>query len=281
MTVKLQGRDFNFDAGYGRISVVDNEVDGPAVLFIHGNSASKEVFHHQFSSDLGASHRLIALDLPGHGGSDDAAEPQDVYRMGPMAAMVRALLENLCAVDAVLVGWSLGGHIAIEMAGQYPEHRGLVLSGTPPFGPGREEYLSAFNPTEAMALAAKPAFTQEEAALYAETVLGPREAKEPSFVAAIKRADGAMRMTANGDWSMNEDAGLYHKDLLAARKSPVAVIEGASEPFVNRDWMKGITWGNLWGDKYHTVEGAGHAPFLENPGAYNALLKAYLEELRR
>lgn len=280
MAVKLRGRDFNFDAGYGQISIIDNEVDGPAVLFIHGNSASKEVFHHQFSSDLGASHRLIALDLPGHGGSDNASDPQDVYRMGPMTAMVRALLEDLGAIDAVLVGWSLGGHLAIELAGQYSEHRGLVLSGTPPFGPGREEYLGAFNPTDAMALTVKPSFTREEAALYAEAVFGPLVAREQSFVAAIMRADGAMRMTANGDWSMNADAGLYHKGMLAARKSPVAVIEGASEPFVNKDWMKTITWGNLWGGKYHTIEGAGHSPFLENPGAYNALLKAYLEEVR-
>ena len=151
MAVELKGRNFKFDAGYGQISVVDNEAGGPAVFFVHGNSACKEVFHRQFSSDLAVSYRLIALDLPGHGGSDNAAEPQNIYRMGPMAAIVRALLEDLGATDAVLVGWSLGGHLAIEMAGQYPEHRGLVISGTPPFGPGREEYLSAFNPTDAMA----------------------------------------------------------------------------------------------------------------------------------
>lgn len=280
MTAVLEGRGFKFDAGYGEIAVVDNEVDKPAVLFIHGNSACKEVFHHQFSSSLAANYRMIAFDLPGHGASDDAAVPEDVYRMAPMTVIVRALLKTLDARDAVLVGWSLGGHLAIELVATYPEHRGLVISGTPPFGPGRGEIALAFNQTEEMALTDKDDFNEADAALYAKAILGTAAAQDKFFTDAVWRTDGMMRLTSIGDWAMNEGAGHYQKGVVAEWQHPIAVIQGESEPFVNQAWMKDIRWASLWQGKYHTVKGAGHASFLENPKAYNKLLKRYLEDVR-
>lgn len=278
MSIQLKGKGFRFDAGYGEIAAVDNEVDGPAVLFIHGNSACKEVFHHQFTSSLARKYRLIAFDLPGHGASDDAAVPGDVYRMAPMTRMVRALLESLDACDAVLVGWSLGGHLAIELAGTYREHRGLVISGTPPFGPGRGEIALAFNQTEEMALTDKDDFSEADAALYAKAILGPAAAREKIFTDAVRRTDGTMRTTSIGDWAMNEEAGHYQKGVIAKWHHPIAVIQGETEPFVNQAWMKDISWANLWQGKYHMVKGAGHASFLEKPEAYNALLDRYLSD---
>lgn len=279
MSVELKARTFKFDAGYGQIAVADNEIDGPPVLFIHGNSTCKEVFHNQFGSALAKSYRLIALDLPGCGASDDAAVAEDVYRMEPMARIVRTLLETLGAADAVLVGWSLGGHLAIELAGTNAGHKGLVISGTPPFGPAGGEVLLAFNLTEAMALTGQVNFTAEEAESYGRTILGESHAQEEGLAAAIVRADGRMRETANGDWSLNENAGLNQKSVVAGLKIPVAVIDGVDEPLVSKTWMSDISWGNLWRGKYHVIEHAAHAPFLQNPDAYNTLLTEYFDDI--
>ncbi len=279
MSRELKGREFKFDAGYGEICVVDNEVDGPAVLFIHGNSGCKEVFCHQFNSSLATQYRMIAFDLPGHGASDDAAVPDDVYRMATMTLIIRKLLEVLDARDAVLVGWSLGGHLAIELAGTYPEHKGMVITGTPPFGPGRGEIALAFNATEEMALTDKEDFDAADAALYAEAILGKEASQDKTYIGAVLRTDGIMRAVSIGDWAMNDDAGLYHKTVVAEWKNPIAVIQGEREPFVNKDWMKDVTWGNLWKGQYHVVEGTGHAAFLECPKDYNELLQQYLKEL--
>jgi pimeloyl-ACP methyl ester carboxylesterase len=64
---------------HAEIALRDNGVDGPVVLLIHGNSASSEIFRHQFAASFARSYRLLALDLPGHGASTDAADPQNSY----------------------------------------------------------------------------------------------------------------------------------------------------------------------------------------------------------
>lgn len=279
MTVQLNGRAFKFDAGYGEIAVVDNEVDGPPVLFIHGNSGCKEVFHHQFSSALAGSYRFIAFDLPGCGASDDAAVPQDIYRMEPMAKITRRLLKTLGATDAVLVGWSLGGHLAIELAQEDPGHKGVVMSGTPPSGPAREEALQAFNLTEAMLLTGKVEFTKEDVDLYGNAIFGDTFTQDKGFSEAVARADGQMREISGIDWGTNEQAGHHQLSVIANLNIPMAVLDGTGDPFINHDWMEKLVWKNLWRGKYHIIENTGHAPFLQNPEAYNALLTEYLNDV--
>lgn len=77
--------------------------------------------------------RCLALDLPGHGGSASGRNP-DAYRLPGYASLLAGLVTELDADDAVLVGWSLGGHIALEAAERLPEAAGFVLFGTPPVG---------------------------------------------------------------------------------------------------------------------------------------------------
>lgn len=274
--IETKGRSFRFDAGYGQVSVVDSEAHSPPVFFIHGNSACKEVFHKQFNSPLAESYRLIALDLPGCGASDNASRPQDVYRMKPMAEIVVDLLRALGATDAVLVGWSLGGHLALELAVEQDGLKGVVITGTPPSGPGRGEAEKAFGQVPAMALTPQVEFTSEDVDLYGNAIFGNAFVEDDAFRRAVVRADGQMRQTAIGDWVMNDHAGHHQVSSIENLKLPIAVIDGEEDPFINQAWMKKLTWGNLWRSEVHTVKGAGHAPFLENPDAYNKFLGEFL-----
>ena len=56
---------------FADISLRDSEGEGPAVLLIHGNSSSGEIFRRQFEDPQLAHLRLVAFDLPGHGASTD------------------------------------------------------------------------------------------------------------------------------------------------------------------------------------------------------------------
>jgi pimeloyl-ACP methyl ester carboxylesterase len=81
-----------------------------------------------------ASYRMIAFDLPGHGQSSAAPDPQRSYTLPGFADATIELLGALGISEAVVFGSSLGGHIAIEMLCRYPGMRALLLSGSPPIG---------------------------------------------------------------------------------------------------------------------------------------------------
>jgi len=72
-------RTFDVSTPFARIAVADTGGARPAVLMIHGNSACKEIFGRQFESPLAETHRLLAFDLPGHGASSDAHDPETTY----------------------------------------------------------------------------------------------------------------------------------------------------------------------------------------------------------
>ena len=162
---------------HGTLSVIDigsDSIDAPAVVFLHGNSSRKEVFEAQLGSALRGRYRLVALDLPGHGGSQDAADPQRSYTIPGYAAAVREVLDRLGIQRPILVGWSLGGHIAIELMAATPRPLSVVITGTPPFAKSRESIGEAFRPTPAMLLTGKPEFTDEEALVYARMTTTPQ-----------------------------------------------------------------------------------------------------------
>jgi len=106
---------------------------GPAIVFLHGLLGS----HRDWAlllGDLSESHRVIALDLFGHGAS---AKPRGDYSLGAHAATVRDLLDHLGIGAVTIVGHSLGGGIALQFSYLFPDRvTSLVLVSSG--GLGRE-----------------------------------------------------------------------------------------------------------------------------------------------
>ena len=103
------------EAPNGAIAVHESAGQGPPVVLIHGNSSSSRAFSRQLEGPLGRRVRLVAVDLPGHGESDDAKD-LSAYSLPGHARAVRAVVEALDLHEARFVGWSLGGHVTLEMA---------------------------------------------------------------------------------------------------------------------------------------------------------------------
>ena len=102
------------------------------VLLIHGNSLSREVFRKQLGGALSSKYRLVAFDLPGHGDSGDALNASRTYTRSGLADAATEVLDMLGLREVVVVGWSLGGHIALEMAARFFGIKGLLISKAPP-----------------------------------------------------------------------------------------------------------------------------------------------------
>jgi len=99
--------------------------NGPVIVLLHGSNASLHTWE-PWVERLETSAFLLSIDLPGHGltGPIKAAE----YDQKSMAKFVKAVTDELEINEFVLVGNSMGGHVAAWFASLYPESlSGLVL----------------------------------------------------------------------------------------------------------------------------------------------------------
>lgn len=90
---------------------------GPAVILLHGLGATNASFLPTFW-DLSRDHRVIAPDLPGHG---ESGKPIRAYHAGFYARWGREFMDALGIRQAVLIGNSMGGRIALEVGFRHPE----------------------------------------------------------------------------------------------------------------------------------------------------------------
>jgi pimeloyl-ACP methyl ester carboxylesterase len=106
--------------------------DAPAIVFVHGTRLSRAAWAPQLEG-LSDEFRVIALDLPGHGSL--AHVP---FTLGTATTQVEAVIDEAAGGRAIVVGLSLGGYVAMDVAAISPERvAGLVLAGATrePIGP--------------------------------------------------------------------------------------------------------------------------------------------------
>jgi len=262
---------------HASIAISESGGTGPAVLLIHGNSSCKEVFRNQMEGPVGRRFRLIALDLPGHGRSGNARNPRRSYSMPGYADMAVEVLDILGVTKFAVLGWSLGGHIGLEMFTRHDGMAGLLATGTPPVPLTPEGLGRGFLPSEHMGLAGQEVFSPAEAEGFARRTAGFNAPYEPFLLDAVKRCDGRAR--ANMIGSAVAGWGTDQLRLVETLDKPLAVVSGGDEPFVNNDYLQSIRYANLWDGKVHILPGIGHAPFWETPQTFDKLFTRFLNDI--
>jgi pimeloyl-ACP methyl ester carboxylesterase len=108
--------------------------EGPVIVLIHGMAGSSRTWR-EVMPLLAREYTVVAPDLLGHG---ESAKPLGDYSLGAYASGLRDLLVGALGIErATLVGQSLGGGVAMQLAYQHPELcERLVLVGSG--GLGRE-----------------------------------------------------------------------------------------------------------------------------------------------
>jgi pimeloyl-ACP methyl ester carboxylesterase len=259
---------------HGKIAYKQSRTDGPAILLIHGNSSCKEIFREQFAAPDLSEFRLVALDLPGHGQSDDAAEPTRSYTFGGYAQMVAEMADSLKLDRPVIFGWSLGGHIALEMIGSGFAAKGVMISGTPPVKADVESLMAGFNiDPSAENLTGKRDFSDEDALAYATHTSSVNGDVDPHLLAMVKRTDGRARETMFG--SVVQGQALDEREIVATTSVPLAIVNGVDDVFIQAPYFESLSYSSLWNRGVVRMDGAGHAPFLQQSGQFNTLLAAF------
>lgn len=264
------------ELSWGQMNYTESEGAGAPIMLIHGNSGSSKAFDKQVNGSLGAAHRVVAIDLPGHGGSAALAGAGDYS----FPAYAKAIVEAATALgmdEAVFVGWSLGGHALLEASAALPKAKGFVIYGTPPldFPPAME---AAFLPNPAMAAAFNPVLSAEEVSSFVSAFFAPDKAgaHEP-FIGDVVRTDPNAR--AGMGASIAPGGYADETPIVRDMKVPLAVLHGAEEQLVNAGFIIGLEMPSLWRGEVQMVAGAGHAAQWDAPEAFNALIAEFVAEL--
>jgi pimeloyl-ACP methyl ester carboxylesterase len=234
--------------------------EGPVVVLTHGFSATSQMYAATVPA-LATDHTVVALDLPGHGRSEVSADPAD-YSVATFVAAMLGSLDDVGAERAVFVGHSLGGYLSLELALAHPDRvRGLVLYDT---GPGyrNDQARDGWN---RMATS----YAEQLEAKGLGGLPGGEELAASAHSSATGLAIAARQVLTQRDGHVMEG--------LATITVPTLVIVGErDDPFLKGSHHMADKIPNA---TIAVIPGAGHAPSVSHPDAFNTVLRTYLERL--
>jgi pimeloyl-ACP methyl ester carboxylesterase len=258
------------------IAYLESDSDGRAVIFVHGNSCSARTWRPLLDGSFGRRFRSLAFDLPGHGRSAPAADPGD-YSLPGYAAVLAGFADATAARDAIVVGWSLGGHIALEAAPAMPDAAGFVIFGTPPVA-SAAQMGEAFLPNPAMNIGYTAAISEDQARTFAAVFTAPGSTLPlDDFTADILATDGAARASLLA--SIGEGKFADEIEIVRSLRQPIAILHGQGEQLVSLDYLRRVPAPGLWRGEVQLISGAGHAPHQETPEQFAALLEQFASDL--
>jgi pimeloyl-ACP methyl ester carboxylesterase len=248
------------------------------VLFIHGNSSCRKVFMRQMTSEFYEQYRMITFDLPGHGESENSPHPHQTYTLAGFADATQELIETLRLQRPVVVGWSLGGHIAIELLSRHLPLQALLLSGAPPVGKlnGVSDISQGFKKSPTGSAAGTEAWSDEDAQVFVRRIFSGSE--ETFLIDAAKRADGRFRKRVFE--ASREGLGVNQREVIEGAAITIGMINGAEDPILNLDYFDSLHYQHLWDGTVVRLPGVGHAPFWQDAKTFNALLGRFLADTK-
>jgi len=242
-------------------------------LLIHGNSSCKEVFERQFTELAKTGLSIVVPDLPGHGSSDNSTRPSNTYSFPGYAETLTKLMQRLGYSSYCVVGWSLGGHIGLEMFANDRSVRSLLISGTPPIPLTIQGATEGFRWSSATLLAGRKHLSDSDVRRYVWAMMGRPLGSSHHFSRMIKRTDGNARqwMVRNG----LSGRGVNQANTALEADRPIAIIQGDSDPFIRIDYLKAIRGRSIWNNGPVLIR-AGHAAHWEAPQQFNEAMINFL-----
>jgi non-heme chloroperoxidase len=247
---------------------------GRPILFIHGFSQCSLAWSRQLDSELARDHRLVAMDLRGHGLSD---KPRDAYGDSRLwADDVAAIIDALNLDRPVLCGWSYGPLVILDYLRHYGEDR---ISGIHFVGGitklGSDGAMAVITP-EFLSLV--PGFFSTDAE---EGVRSLNALVRMCFVEEPSAADVYLMLGYNVSVPPHVRQALFSRafdndDLLPRIHRPALITHGAKDAAVTPDVVHQHNAG-LPHAEIHMMANAGHAPFWEESSAFNERLRSFVE----
>lgn len=244
---------------------VDGVADGPALVFINSLGTDMRIWD-EVVLPFVTRFRIIRYDKRGHGLSDCPVPP---YSIRDFSTELIGLLDFLGVGRATIVGISVGGMIAIDFAGAWPERvEKLVLCDTAPVIGTAEMWNERIN-----------TLRQNGMSFLSEAIMGRWFA--PSFMEVNKvTTRGYTNLVARipVDGYTGTCEAIRDADLTAVAKSitvPTLILVGAEDPSTPPTLVRGLR-DLIPQAHYHEIPEAGHLPCVEKPAETAGLIAEFL-----
>lgn len=251
----------------------DDVGSGPPVVLLHAFPLSRVMWEPQIEA-LQDSYRVITPDLRGFGGSQGFTDSPSLDRM---ADDVAELLEELHIRERVVLGGlSMGGYAALAFARRHSGRlRGLILADTK--AESDDDAAKAYR-ARTIAFAAEHSALDVLEQLLDKLVCPQTMSERPEVVAMVRRIAASQSSAAiiQSMQAMRERPD--SRPSLSAIAVPTLVVVGENDTFTPPSQSETLASG-IRGAKLARIPGAGHFSNLENPAAFNAAVRSFLQGL--
>ena len=249
-------------------TVSNNSKNNQTIIFLHGNSSSSKIFQEIITTDL--PYQMFAFDLPGHGQSEFSVDIAH-YRFANYKEIVLNKISELDG-EIILVGNSLGGHIAIEIAKEVQNLKGLIIMGTAPvkYPLNLEE---AITPNEALPIYMAATSSSKDIARAFEIVTSNEDSRQ-MLIDDFNRADPKIRTAIALDLTEGSLGNEY--EMLKQLNCAKLIIQGDQEPTVSSQYLREVV--EDVNAALFFVENCGHYPSIEQPEQFTKILMEFSKQ---
>jgi 3-oxoadipate enol-lactonase len=242
---------------------------GIPVILIHGYPLSHGIWDEQLS--LSQHYRILAPDLPGFG----QTPPVTNWSISDYANFILQILDERKIGQAVVMGHSMGGYIALEFAARYQDRlSGLGLICTQAGADSDDARSNRMKTIERV----KVEGTNFISDMMAEKLLSPNNLTDDPLVKTVK----TILQSASKDGVMAALAAMAHRDdhfdTLEKISVPSLVITGDDDVLIPAERSEQMA-AKLKQATLEKIAGAGHLAMMEKPEAFNSILSKFLKSL--
>lgn len=239
---------------------------GKAVVFLHGFLENSSMWSH-IAAYFSNNHTCICVDLLGHGQTECLGY---IHTMDDMAEAVKSVLDKLQISEAIFVGHSMGGYVALAVLEKFSGIvSGLILLNSTSYPDNKERKINRSrainlvkqNPNAYTGMAISNLFAEKNRTKFKEEIIQIKEAAAKTPLQGIIAALEGMKIRKN------------HTRLLKEFKKPKIIIAGKKDPVLS--YQQSEEESEVTKTKLICLEG-GHMSYIENESELCSQLHDFL-----
>lgn len=274
----IKNKDNFFQVSDGAWIYFEDYGQGDPIVILHGYLCSSKFFYKNIEG-LSEKHRLVLVDLRGHGSSSKTLQN---LTMGRCAQDIHELIEHLGLENVTLLGWSMGSSVVMEYYEQFGNDRlkkiGVIDCALYPFSTEtwNSHSLAGFN-MDGMTSVLERAMTDHDGYARGFTCLcfknAPCKEDEDWVSTEMKKLPVYIAFALYNDFLFTDYTGTLKKINIPL------MICCADSPAIPAGIAMGEHYRSLVDGKcfFYAFEGLGHVMFLENPKQFNEIVLNFVD----